>query len=69
MVNNAVTQEPVDDIIVTQEATVEAEADQREKEIITQKSIDNDAVTQEPAAEMKQFHPREVVTPSIVSAC
>lgn len=63
------TQEPMDDIVVTQEPIVEMEADQGEKEIVTRKSIDDVVVTQELTAEMEQFHPREVVTPSIVSAC
>lgn len=45
------------------------EADQGEKETVTQKSIDDVAVTQEPSTEMEHFHPREAVTPSIFSAC
>ena len=59
----------MDDTAVTQEPKVEAEANQREKQTITQKSIDDIDVTQEPTVEMEQFHPREAVTPSIVSAC
>lgn len=44
------------------------EVDQEDKETVT-KSTNEATVTQEPATEVEQFHPQEVVTPSIDSAC
>lgn len=83
-VNTATTQEPivktkadpkkndlqnsVDNTATTQEPAVKMEANQEDKETVT-KSTNEVVVTKEPAAEVEQFHPPEVATPSIDSAC
>lgn len=63
------TQEPMDEIIVRQEPTLEVEASQGEKEVVTQEPIGDVVVTQEPIAKMEKFHNWEAVTPSIVRQC